>query len=445
LKLAIPYSRKRRYLTGIDWVLGAMDHLARKSTGIGAISQAVLELEGRLDDNRLRAALGAISEKLPIVHGRVARDLVNFAPFWKVPGSVAGRAIALEVIDLPADAIERSNALLDDHANAPFPSESVHVRFLLIRLGGERSRLGMVFDHRLFDAFGAETFLRLIDETDRGNLAEIAPRIRVTAPAELDRWAHRFKSGRQLIDVMYPLNEKEICALQAPARGSHRRVRFVQERLSSEESARFDLRAGEESIVQILLPSAAARALLAFREVFPSSPQPGEQYLVFTSANQRAAGQEWESLFFNQFSFLMFTAPHDPKAAAPSELATLLRDQLFELMKQNIPGKMLDASALWRIFPHWVVSRIMNTLGKGRMCSMYFACVREGGYPGKTFLDLPLRDLTHEPLAFFPPGMNICMTQFAGRYNIVLSYVDGVLKDDEAKRIVQSFKMLLLE
>ena len=70
------------------------------------------------------------------------------------------------------------------------------MRFLLIRQGAGRSRLGMVFDHRMLDAWGAEAFLRLLDETWRGRLEEIAPQIRQTEPAHLDHWGRRFEGGR---------------------------------------------------------------------------------------------------------------------------------------------------------------------------------------------------------------------------------------------------------
>lgn len=445
MKSIIPYSRTRRYLTGIDWVLGAMHHIARKSTGIGAISQAVLELEGKLDEHALRSALDRISRRFPVLHGRIARDWINYAPYWKSPDSAPPGSIPLKAIVLPAGASAEARQLLDDHANTPFASELEHLRFLLIHVGDEQTLLGMMFDHRLFDAFGAELFLRLIDETWQGRLEEIAPRVRTTEPAHLDRWAYRFKSGRELIKFMFPLNEKSISTLDRPAGSAEKRVRFVEAQLTKEESARFDVIAGEESIVQILLPSAAARAVLAFRETIPVAPRTGEQFLIFTSANQRTPGQEWEGLLFNQFSFLMFTAANEETKPTPVELATALRDQLFDIMRQNIPQKMADASALWRIFPHAVVAKIMNTLGRGRMCSMYFACVRESGYPSPTFLGEPARNLRHQPLAFFPPGMNICMTQFGGRYNIVMSYVDGVLKDAQARSIVESFKRMLTQ
>lgn len=445
MKFAIYYSKKRRYLTGIDWVLGAMHHIARKSTGIGAISQALLELDGRLDVAALRAALDQISTRLPLIHGRVARDLINFAPFWKSPKRVSADAVPLKIVDLSAADEAEARRLLQVHANTPFASESEHLRFLVIHLGDEKTLLGMMFDHRLFDAYGAELFLRLIDETWQGRLEEIAPRVRTTEPAHLDRWIYRVKSGRELIKVMFPLNEKSINTLEEPPGGVGKGVRFVETQLTKEESARFDVVAGEESIVQILLPSAAARAVLAVRETFPTTPRQGDQFLIFTSANQRSPGQEWEALLFNQFSFLMFTADNEQTTQTPVGLATTLRDQLFDLMRNNVPQKMADASALWRIFPHGVVAKIMHTLGQGRMCSMYFACVRESGYPATTFLGIPARDLRHQPLAFFPPGMNICMTQFGGRYNIVMSYVDGVLTEAQAHSIITAFKRMLTQ
>jgi hypothetical protein len=442
LKLSIPYSRKRRYLTGIDWVLGAMNHIARKSTGIGAISQAVLDVDGRIDEKALRAALHTLTNRFPLIHGKISRDFVNLAPYWRIPRSAKTREIPLRVVDLPEGAGAQAERVLNDHANSPFDSESQHLRFLLVRIGG-RSRLGMVFDHRLFDAFGAESFLQLIDLTSQGRLEEFAGRVRQTEPAHLDHWVRRFKSGRKLIEHLFPVVERDVCALARPAKRASRRVCFVQDSLTNEETARFDQRASEESGLPMVLPSAAARAVMAFRNVYPTAPLDGEQYLIFTSANTRSAGQEWESLFFNQFSFLFFSAQKEAATSA-AQLAVVLRDQLFEMMKQNIAFAMQDAAALWRIFPHRLVSAIMHTLGKGRMCSLYFACVRESGFPGHTFMGLPATNLTHAPLAFSPPGFNICMTQFAGRFNLVLSYVQGALNEASARRIMQEFKRMLL-
>ena len=86
----------------------------------------------------------------------------------------------------------------------------------------------------------------------------------------------------------------------------------------------------------------------------------------------------------------------------------------------------------------------MGRLGGGRMCSLYLACLRESGFPGATFLGVPLEDLTHTPLALAPPGINLCLTSFRGAFNLVLSYIEGALGDATARGMVAEFKASLV-
>ena len=167
----------------MDWILGALDYRRRKRIGLGGFSQAVLDLDGDLSPEILQTLLSRISSRLPLIHGRVARDWLNLAPYWKVPHQKEPPPIPLTVMDLPEEDIAATERHFDDHINRPFDSESQHLRFLLIRLGRRRSRLGMVFDHRLLDAFGAEALFRLIDLTFRGQLDQFAPLVKQTEPA----------------------------------------------------------------------------------------------------------------------------------------------------------------------------------------------------------------------------------------------------------------------
>jgi hypothetical protein len=421
-----------------------MHHSALRVTGIGALSQAILDLEGSLPQAALRSALDQISARLPILHGRVARDWLNLAPYWRTPQRAAGGSIPLRIVDLPSDATAEAQRLLFEHVNHRLASPSEHLSFLLIRLGNQRSRLGMVFDHRLFDAIGAESFLRLIDQTWQGNLDQIAAQIKLTEPAHLDHWSRRFRSGRALNAGLLKLGERDVCALKMPAAGSSPRVRFCHESLTVEQTEQFQQRAAAETGMPIILPSTAARAVLAMKHAVPTMPLPGGQYLIFTTASTRAAGQEWESLLFNHVSFLPFSLDAElPQLPVP--LALKLRDELFEQMRQGIPAAVQDASALVRICPHWLGSRLMGRMFKGRLCSFYFACLRETGFTQETFLGLPALDLIHTPTAFAPPGVNLCMTTFAGRFNLVLSYLDGVMEDSAATAMMRRFKSLLVE
>jgi len=125
-------------------------------------------------------------------------------------------------------------------------------------------------------------------------------------------------------------------------------------------------------------------------------------------------------------------------------MAVILRDQFFQHIKDKIPAAMQDAAALGRIFPRPLVAHVINSMFKGRMCSFYFACLKETGYPSQTFMGLPIANLIHTPLAFAPPGMNLCMTYFANRFNLVLSYLEGAMDETTAGKILDQFKTSLI-
>jgi hypothetical protein len=447
VSFSLPYSRARRYLTGMDWVIGALHREACRNgpggSGAGAISQVVLVLDGHLDGQLLRSTIETVGRRLPLIQGRVARDWVNLAPYWKVPRKFRPEWLRLRVLDLPANADALADRSLCDHVNTALKSEAQHLSFLLIRLGSARSRLGMVFDHRLLDAWGAETFLRLLDETWQGRLDEIAPQIRQTEPAQLDHWGRRFTAGRALGGMLAGLRQDETCALSPPAYGASRRVAFVHDCLTGGQSERFIENAGEEIGVPILLPSAAARAVLALRRVMPALPLSGSRHLVFTTLSTRTPGREWESLFFNPFVFLPLVVKDAPEKS-PAEHAAALRDQFIEFLRHGMPQAMQDASALGRICPVGPLGDIMRRLGGGRVCTMYLACLRDSGFPNTSFLGLPVENLMHTPLAFSPPGINLCMTWFRGRFNLVLSHIEGSLGPAAAQAILQEFKASLI-
>lgn len=444
MSLSLPYRRDRRYLTGIDWIIGALHKSAFKTTGVGSFSQAILDVAGWVDDAQLRTLLDQISARLPILHGQIARDRLNLCPYWKVPPTGQHERLPMRVVDLAEGAEDAAQGELEDHINAAFANESQHLRLMLVRLGRSKSRLGLVFDHRLLDATGAEAFLRLINETAAGRLEMFAAQMNQTAPAQLDHWIRRFSSGRTLNKLLFKLNEQDLCALPAPAEGTAKRVKFVLDGLTAEETAKVSTHAAEEVGLPIVLPSAAARATLAMRHVFPETPLPGEQYLLSTSANTRPQGEPWETFFFNNFSFLMFSMPKAaPESAA--EVAKVFRDQFFDQIRERIPEAMADAAVLWRILSPTLVTKLTRFLFKGRMCSIYFACVKEAGYPGDTFLGLPATNMTHTPLAFSPPGLNLCMTFFGGRFNLVLSYLEGVMTDEQAREMMRVFKQSLVD
>jgi hypothetical protein len=445
LSFSLPYSSKRRYLTGTDWIIGALLDAATQRGIVGLGSQAIIEVDGPLSDIMIRQTLQQISRRFPLLHGRVARDWMNLAPYWRSFRSYDGHVppIPVRMIDLPAGADAEADRLFADHANTPLAGEEQHLRFLLVRIGRRKSRLGAVFDHRLLDGFGAECFFRLMDMTWQDRLEEIAPRIAVTEPAHLDHWGRRFSNGRKLNNRLMNLNDRELCALAAPSAGLRRRISFQLDQLTAAESARFSQLAGEEIQMPIVLPSAASRAVLAMHRAIPQTPLAGTRYLVSTSVNTRPPDQGWEKMLFNQFSFMMLHTENHA-AGSPGQIALEMRDQFIEQVMENVPFKIFDSSALLRICPVSILSQLTSLMFGGRLCSIYFAFLRETGYPEQTFMGLPATNLIHTPMAFCPPSMTLSVTHFAGRANLSLTYVDGSMSDETAKELLAEFKSLLL-
>jgi hypothetical protein len=440
--LALPYSARRRYLSGIDWSIGLLDHMTRRQTGVGNLSQIVLELEGFLPDQPLRGVLAQISARFPLIHGRAARDWLNLAPYWRVPAARRAREIPLRVVDLEPVDDAAAQRLVHEHVNTALSGPGEHLRFLLVHLGRERSRLAFVFDHQLLDAFGAEAFLQLIDLAWQGQLESVAARVKLTEPAHLDHWGRRFVSGRSINGYRLKLSERPVAALPLPPPQPARPYRFLHARIEADAAQRFSERVAGEIGAPVLLPAVAARAAAALAEPLAASSLSGTQHLMAVSVSARGTDRIWESLFFNHLSFLTFSVPVEA-AGNVAESAPLLAAQLFEQMRLGIPGALHDAAMLMRICPHWLGRRLIRIPFGGRVCSFYLACLLDSAYTGRSFMGLLVNDLIHTPRVPPPPGVGLCLTAFGGRWNIVLSYLEGVLDDGDAAGVMNRFQALL--
>ena len=81
MNVSLPFSRKKRYLTGSDWIITALDYMSKKATGIGNASQIVLELQDVFPIDRFREAFTSFARLFPILRGYSSRDM-TLAPYW---------------------------------------------------------------------------------------------------------------------------------------------------------------------------------------------------------------------------------------------------------------------------------------------------------------------------------------------------------------------------
>lgn len=439
MDIALPYSRDRRYLTGVDWIIGVLDCMTRRATGTGNSSQIILELEGRLDTDLLRDAINRFAAQLPVISGRPARDRLNLAPFWKMNGRTAPPPLAVHTMDESARR-EDALALLCRAAEAPFPSPHDHLAFNLVHAGGARSFLGMAFDHWLFDARGAELFLdHLSNWTEKP-----APLPReLTHPTRepcLSRWADKFRAGRNVnraIRALAPLDAAKFAIPKTP--GGRLSFRHQFQMLDESESRRVTESAYAMSGYLVQLPYLLALAVEAVDRVLAARGLAPGHYVIPVSIDRRAARADSQALFFNHFSFVHFTVSREHLASRES-LVKSIAAQMYEQTKSRLPEDFEQVMMLMRILPVGALAGLARRLFGGNFGSFIFSCVGRGAHGLDAFLGRRVVNLLHTPRVSTPPGIGVFINEFGGKMNVTTAYLEGILDDGEAAKICGNFR-----
>jgi hypothetical protein len=441
--LSLPFSKHKRYLTGIDWIINMFDHMLKQSSGAGNASQIMLELDGILPAERLRAAFKDFSRHLPVLRGRLARDF-NLAPYWKFPAPDSGLELELEipVSTFPAD--QPTDPILSELAtrvNSPFPHDTDHIHFDLAHHGDARTFLVMRFDHRIFDARGAESFLHLLHHyVSQGHDASVLKDISWTEPAHLSDWKLKFLAGRQI-------NR----ALQALAKSSHRlhdfsaipkpgcRFRFI--RFSARQSAAIVESAYSQAGYLMLMPYLLARCIQALHRVFLDRGIRVPNYIIPISLDMRAGNTLPKTLFFNHVSFLFL----DIKTGDVEDRPRLIKSIIAQMYEQTKSGQLNafgDASMLMRIVPLPLLTRIARLPLKGEFGSLAFSHINETAYLSPDFLNHKVLNLIHTPRVPIPPGFGFFFNTYGGTLNAIFCFVPELINDKLVAQVMAELENL---
>ena len=432
MKVRLPYSKNRRYLTGIDWVIGALDIMSRRSTGGGNTFQVVLELKGAFDKDRVQQAVQSFVQQFPILGGYPSRDW-TLAPYWKIPPPRFPVPVVFEFRQVPEVELF---PVLEQSANIRFPDSRTHLAFRVFHTVDDRHVVAVQFDHAVFDASGAESFLGLFHQWSAGEdcRARIA-KIPLKEPAHLDDWRKRFNAGKQLVRLLHKLSETALVVLPRPTPLQGRAIKFQVLEFNAEASRAIAERANREAGFLMFMPYALAASLEAMAPVFVRRKKAeGTDFLVSVSVDLRTPDTAPAAVFFNHISFLFFQVPVAIMGDRKQVLETI-RLQMYDQVKSGFPKAMADSSMLMRILPVSVLSRIMLKPLRGEFASLGFTCVGKGGYPFARFMGADLVNLLHMPLVPVPPGIGFFINQFGSKMNAVLSYVEGMLDDDDLRHI----------
>ncbi len=430
-------SKQKRYLSGSDWVINTFDHLMKAMTCAGNMSQVVLEFDSPLDENEVRAHVGRFVDQFPVLQGNVGRDL-KLAPCWRIPSK--GRHEALFAVHR-VDERTSGNAFLsslEQSANTAFRDDNDHLAFHLFS-GSGRSMLAMTFDHRILDARGAELFLDLFQQ----NLKKGAPRasgdIAFASSSALTNWSQKFLAGRNVNRRIMSLSKTATPeALKLPS-GEDRRYRYRLLSFNEEETAAIYERAYAEAGYLMESPYLLSVVVQSMRDLFKSKQMNGTSYLVPVTMDLRPGLDPMQEIFFNYVSYLFYQVPLHEVDDRKGLIASL-KQQMYDQVKSGFPKDLLEASLLTRIAPLPLLGKLLHLPMKGKMGTFVFSHLGRSSYRHPAFMEKTIVNMFHMPRVPAPPGIGFFSNNYHDRLNLVISYLEGLLEDEDARMLEEGIR-----
>lgn len=422
--------KNKYYLNGFDWVMGVIDLIMKNTTCAGNASQLAFMLDAPPDEAVVRESLRRFLRLFPVVGGRVSRHW-TLTPYWKMPKGDTGRPVPLTVTRLDdASAEQGLLATLTGFVNAPFTNEHEHLAFHLVYGKGEQC-LAMTFDHRLFDARGAESFMGLFQQyLAKDGDAGVVENVRLTQSFDLTRWKHKFLAGRAVNRKIIALSDDPVRAVPVTLNGQARGFKYRIISFDKEETKRIINTAYDEAGYLMIMPYLFACVFEGLHRVFEQRGAAPGAYVVPVSTDVRHAKDIREQLFFNHNSMFFFQVKAGDVTDRKRLIGTI-KEQMYEQVQSRFPENLMAASALMRIAPLPLLNRIFHLPLEGKIASFCFSYVNKASFSSSELLGARIANMFHMPRTPVPPGIGVFFNSFGGRLNATISWLDGLFTDGE--------------
>lgn len=437
MKISLPYSKNKRYLTGIDWIIHVLNCMTLKETGAGFMSQVVIEVAGDINPQDIGNALNAFIKKHPIVNGCLSRD-INLAPYWKI-SPARKPEISLDTLTIKeGESFDVILKNLEKGINTTFKNKRDHIAFHVLT-GSGKSYITMTFDHLLFDARNAEAFLNMFQKDWEGG--EYSGNMTITEPAHLSIWIDKFKAGQRVNRAFIKIAGKAPPRV-FPLPSGNNGFKFKILSFGTKETEAIAENAFNEAGYLMLMPYALAASVCALHGIFTGRGISSGDYVIPVSIDTRKREEVNKDLFFNHVSFFIFKAEASDASNFPALLKSI-KEQMYSQVRSDLPGDICKASLLMRIAPASLLGRLLKIYFKGEIASFCFSYVGRTAYTSPYFMGNKITNIFHMPRTPVPPGIGIFFQQSNEKLNVILSYLDGMLSADEEEIILTSLKSRL--
>lgn len=406
-------------------------HARWKHTGLSNNALLVVECDEPLDIERLRRAVDRLMEACPWPAARLRRSFPWARLEWTAPsrGALPGPPIRCRSFASP-DELHRE---LEVELNSTIhPDKDPPLRFLVARCERAPRRthgvLVLTWFHPLMDPRGAQNFLLHLSRLDG---EDAPPRWGAALPS-----LTRNRDPRPLRE-RGPLARKSLAYMQtlapippvSPGTGltSPGQLRFRQE--SFRENGALDGGRALREICWRLAVVGKAMADLWRRRGLPDVP-----FLVPIAVDLRPKGEPGPT-FGNclAFHFARF-APSE--TADTARLAGALRQQMADALREG----QIEANAVAMDFlqhrPMSMMLRALPWAAGGETFSFNCADVAEFPLSSGTIFGHRILNAYHAPAVLPRPGIGIFFNRCGATNNVVGSWVEGAVKEDEVRRIM---------
>ena len=383
----------------------------------------VVHCDGPVDRERVTRSLDRFLQFCPWPAARLRRPI----PWGKLHWAASARGGAPPPVRRRTVAtVEELHRILDEELNTGIdPRREPPLRFVIV--DGARHVLVLTWFHPFMDPRGAQNLLHDLLHLDRHpGPSPWGTAVRDFARAADTRsFGERGRLARQSMAYMRTLpRAAPISATEHPGG----RVRFRQASFVESEAAPRSSRATQEIWWRLALVGKAMRGLWE-RQRVPDVP-----FVLPIAVDLRPKGDAG-AIFGNMLAF-HFARFRPSDAADVPRLASVLREQMAEALRDRQIEANDAAMDFLQYRPLALVRRDLRRMG-GEVFS--FNCADVGDFPAALDQCFGGRVVNayHIPAVPPRPGIGVFFNRGAGRSNLVVAWIDGVVTDDDVTHIVE--------
>ena len=394
----------------------------------------VVHCDGPLVPERITRSLERLLDVCPWPAARLRRRF----PWGKLHWAAGRRtALAPPPVSLRVLAAqEELHQVIDAELNTAIdPSREPPLRFLILDGApdtvGAPSVLVMTWFHPLMDPRGAQNLLRHLSFLDEhGGDAPWGTAVPAFVPTMVARpLRERGRLARKSVEYMRSMSRTPS---GPPWAGRNGPVRFRQESFVDRDPGGSDDRATREIWWRLAVVGKALREVRAGRGL-PDAP-----VLLPIAVDLRPKGEPGPT-FGNMLAFHFARFQLSDTADTP-QLASALRNQMAEAVRQEQIEANEVAMTFLQYRPLPMIRRAVRWIADGDTFSFNCADVAEFPAALARCFGRNVVNAYHVPAVPPRPGIGVFFNRCAGRNNLVVAWIEGMLTESDVSRIMESVR-----